>query len=113
MREHVASVDSVAYLHLDRPGPQVRIRSVMPFAQFLDDAIAGESVVGNLDRELGSVGDVFRNAVLDLYNLAVGDRVNFLIPGVIALVVVLVAGERLAVVAELNPVDRVALADMR
>ena len=113
MREHVAGVDSVAHLHLDRAGPQMRVRGVVPFAQLLDDVIAGERVVGNRHRELAAVGDVLGNAVLHLDDLAVGDRVNLLIPGVIALVVVLVAGERFAVVAKLNPVDRIALADMR
>src|SRR5271156_2036498 len=113
MREHVARVNLVADLHLKRAGPQMRIRGEMSVAEILDDVIAGERVIGNRYRYLAAVGDVLGNAVLHLDDLAVADRVNLLVPCVIAAVLALVAGIGVAVGAELDPVDRVALADVR
>src|SRR5271168_4176020 len=113
MREHVAGVNLVADFHLQRAGPQMGVGAEVSTAEILDDVIAGESLVANRHRYLAAVGDVLGNAVLHFDDLAVADRVNLLIPGVIAAVQALVASERLAVVAKLDPVDRVALADMR
>src|SRR5271170_952945 len=113
MREYVASLDGVADLYLERAGPQMCVGGVVSFAQLLDDVIAGQSVVSDRHGDFATVGHVLGNAVLDLDDLAVGDRVNLLIPGMIAAVRVLIAGERFAVVAELNPIDRIALADVR
>src|ERR1700735_4052227 len=80
----------------------------MSFAQLLDYVIAGETVVSNRHGYFAAVRHVLGNAVFYLDDLSVGGRVNLLIPGVIAAVRVLIAGERFAVVAELNPNDLIA-----
>src|SRR6202046_4370267 len=82
-------------------------------AQLLNYGIAGKSVVSNRHGDFAAVGHVLGNAVFYLDDLSVGGRVNLLIPGVIAAVRVLIAGERFAVVAELNPIDRIALTYVR
>src|ERR1039458_5676428 len=94
MREHGAGVNRVAHLHLERAGPQMRVRGEMSVAEILDDVIAGESLVRNRHRGLAAVGDVLWNPVLDRDDLSVRDRVNLLIPRVIAAFLVLVAGKR-------------------
>ncbi len=113
MREHVAGVDDVAGLYLECPGAQVRIGGEVSVAEILDDVIAGERLVVNRHCDLAAVWHVLGNSVLCLDDLSVRDRVNLLIPCVIAAILVLVAGERFAVVAKLNPVDRVTLANVR
>src|ERR1019366_9903241 len=112
MREHVAGVNGVARLDLERAGPQMRVGGEVSRADLLDDVIAGESLVRNRRRDLAAVGDILGNPVLHFDDLPVRDRANLLIPRVIAAVLVLVAGKRFAVAAKLNPVDRIALADV-
>src|ERR1017187_3050095 len=113
MRKHGAGVNRVAHLHLERAGPQMRVRGEMSVAEILDDVIASESLVRNRHRGLAAVGDVLWNPVLDREDLSVGARVNLLSPCVVVAVLSPVAGNRVADAAKLNPVDRIALADVR
>src|SRR5258708_9813709 len=111
--EHVAGVNCVADFHFERAGAQMRVGGEVSVAQVLDDVIARERIGRDRYRELSAFRNVLGDAVLRLDDSSGRYRENLLVPRVIADVLVLVALKRIAVVTKLDPIDRVALADVR
>ena len=91
----------------------MRVERVEAVAKIDDDVVAADGVESNGYRAGRGTGNVFRDAVFNLGNDAVGDRERLLAIAAIALVVFRIARIAAAVRTYLEPVDGKALRNTR
>src|SRR5262249_41965485 len=91
----------------------MRVKRIPPLTQINDHVITPDCVERDRNRARSRAWDVLRNAILCRHYYAVGNRERFGPVCAVALVLQLIAGPRLAVVAQLHPIDGEALGDVR